>query len=564
MTTEVAKSSQFYIQGLETYELRKAHSLKLREFYYKPEEAERWVKWFERFLTHTQGETVGEPLLLARWQKRVIRKLFGWRRVKDDTRRYKTVFWYIPRKNGKTLLMAGIALGLIAIDGQKRASVYVAAATEKQAGELFGMARDMIKQNEDLSEMFEIVESTNTIVHKESESFLQVLTSTPKGKAGSNPYAGIIDEYQDQPNVKLRNVIRTGMVARKEHLMIYILTAGDDKFKPWFYELQKAKKIRKKIIRNESYLPLIFEADLDRFEWDSMEAAQQANPGFGISVLEENLQELIEDARLSEADKKAYLQYNLNVTTQREARYIKEKDWSKCFEDYTEDDLAGLPCFGGMDLAKVSDLCALGLIFPFYRWEERLRPDGKGMEVVTLVRYKTLGWTWLPEDAIEHGEMEGYPYLDWKAKKFVEVTRGNCTDYGVIRNRIVELGKKFKIQQLGYDPYLATEIVQNLQDDDGFKMVEVRQGSLTMSPAVYRFEHLVLSQEIRHNNHEIMNWHVYNAVVIEEKKNLRSVSKEANEEKIDLLTSQLIALKLAMVAPKPKRSIYEDRGLLSA
>jgi phage terminase large subunit-like protein len=72
-------------------------------FWFDEAAADRAVAFFETCLTHTKGEMAGRPLLLDDWERdRIIRPLFGWKR-NDGTRRYRKVFVFVPRKNGKAL-----------------------------------------------------------------------------------------------------------------------------------------------------------------------------------------------------------------------------------------------------------------------------------------------------------------------------------------------------------------------------------------------------------------------------------------------------------------------------
>jgi phage terminase large subunit-like protein len=95
------------------------------------------VAFFEKLLRHSKGEWSGQAFTLQPWQRdEVIRPLFGWRR-QDGTRRYRTAYIEVPRKNGKSTLSAGIALFLLFADEEKGAEVYSAAADRDQASIVF-------------------------------------------------------------------------------------------------------------------------------------------------------------------------------------------------------------------------------------------------------------------------------------------------------------------------------------------------------------------------------------------------------------------------------------------
>src|SRR5262245_3966389 len=69
--------------------------------WFDPAAAKVVVEFFRTFLRHSKGQWAGEPFTLLTWQaEEVIKPLFGWKRA-DGTRRYRTAYIEIPKKNGK-------------------------------------------------------------------------------------------------------------------------------------------------------------------------------------------------------------------------------------------------------------------------------------------------------------------------------------------------------------------------------------------------------------------------------------------------------------------------------
>jgi phage terminase large subunit-like protein len=85
----------------------------------------------------------------------------------------------------------------------------------------------------------------------------------------------------------------------------------------------------------------------------------------------------------------------------------------------------------------------------------------------------------LPEDTIRDAALEGRRYYeDWAKKGYLTATPGNVVDYDFIRAEINALSKVFKIGEIGYDPYNATQMSNDLLAD-GFNLVKVQQGFLS-------------------------------------------------------------------------------------
>lgn len=73
-----------------------------RGLYWHPAAAQFRIGFYPRFLRHSKGEWSRQPVELAPWQKFVIGSVFGWKRA-DGTRRFRSVYEEIARKNGKAL-----------------------------------------------------------------------------------------------------------------------------------------------------------------------------------------------------------------------------------------------------------------------------------------------------------------------------------------------------------------------------------------------------------------------------------------------------------------------------
>lgn len=518
------------------------------EFYFDAEEAERWVDWFELFLTHVTGHLQGQSIVLEEWQKEeLIRPLFGWRRKDDKTRKYRTAFVFLPRKNTKSTIIAGIGLGMTIIDGEAGARNFASAATEDQAHELFDIAKGMIRQNPELDAICEVLE--DVIQHRETGNTFRCISGSSKGKTGFHVHFAAIDEYHEQPNLKIRQVLKTGTVGRRQPLMVMLTTAGDDKNSVCYREYQYAKKVRDGVIKNDSYFALIYEADEEDDPHDER-TWKAANPGYGTSINPRTFREIHDEAQKSAGEWNTFLQFHLNRWVHSRARYLPLEKWEACQRDFSVEDLKGLVCYGGLDLASIRDLCSLTLVFP--EWARAVGED------ILRPSYRVLNWNWIPEEGAAQRENEGYPYLDWIRNGWIKATPGDVTDYEIIRQDINEIGTWFKLSEIGYDPFKATEIVQKLQDEDGFKMTVTRTGTRTMSPAVDRWEHLVLRQELTHNGNGVLTFAVSNAVAkIDSKKN-KMIDKEREEEKIDPLVAGIIAMARAMVAPAPAPEPYVE------
>jgi len=189
----------------------------MNDFWFDEKAADRAVEFFPRFLRHVKGEWAGKKVELAEWQRdRIIRPLFGWKRP-DGTRKYRTVYVEVGRKNGKSTLASGVGAYLLFCDGEPGAEVYSAAADRDQASIVFDAASQMVEASPELAKRCDIFRKR--IVVPATHSFWQVLSADVPTKHGRNPHAILFDELHTQPNRNLWDVLKTGQGARSQPVL---------------------------------------------------------------------------------------------------------------------------------------------------------------------------------------------------------------------------------------------------------------------------------------------------------------------------------------------------------
>ena len=145
-------------------------------------------------------------------------------------------------------------------DGETGAEVYSAAADRDQAGLVFGVAAQMVRNDPALAEACYIVESHKRIVHKSSGSFYRAISAEAYSKHGFNPSWVIYDELHAAPDRRLFDVLSTSMGARKQPGMLVISTAGYDRHSILYELYQHGKKVLEHPDLDPSFLPILYEA----------------------------------------------------------------------------------------------------------------------------------------------------------------------------------------------------------------------------------------------------------------------------------------------------------------
>ncbi|MFA6711907.1 MAG: terminase TerL endonuclease subunit [Candidatus Caldatribacteriota bacterium] len=495
---------------------------------------------FIKSLKHSKGKWYGKPFNLMPWQEKIIRDIFG--TIKEDgTRQYRTAYIEIPRKNGKTEIAASIALYLLFADGEAGGEIYSAAGDRDQATLVYNAAQSMVKQSPALLKRCKIIDSQKRIVYYATNSFYRVLSAEHSTKHGVNAHGVIFDELHVQPNRELWDTLTTSGGTRTQPLIVAITTAGYDKNSICWEQHDYAIKVRDGIIKDPTFYPVIYAAD-EKDDWEDENVWFKANPALDNFRSLDEMRALYKKAKEVPALQNTFKRLYLNIWTSQETRWLDMDWWNACKGEVDPKELEGKVCYGGLDLSSTDDLSAFLLAFP------------KG-EIV-----KVLPFFFMPSDNIEKRvHRDRVPYDTWVRQGLIYTTPGNVIDYQFIFDKICELAKIYEIKEIAFDPYNALMLNQKLADE-GFKMVEVRQGMKSLSPPTKHLETLILSGKLEHGGNPVLTWMFNNVMIVTDANDNRRIDKEKSREKIDGIQALIMAISRVMVQ-EDKASIYETEKI---
>ena len=517
----------------------------MSEYWYDERAAQVAVNFFEKVLVHVKGEWAGRPFILQEWQREsVIKPLFGWKR-QDGSRRYRTAYIEIPRKNGKSSLAAGIALYLLFADGEYGAEVYSAAADRDQAHIVFDLAKQMAQASPALVKIAEIYK--RSMVYTETMSSYKVLSADAFTKHGLNASGVVVDELHAQPTRDLVDVLETSTGARRQPLTVFITTAGYDRESICWEKHDYADRLLRGVIEDDSYFAYIVAAS-EEDDWLERSIWQKANPGFGVTVKEDYLEEQARKAELVPAYQNTFRRLHLNQWTQQESRWLDMNAWDVCATPVNAKLLEGAECYGGLDLASSSDIASFVLDFPNEKGEDE--------------RHVWLPFFWIPEEnMIERARKDRVPYDAWVRDGLMFATPGNVIDYAFIIRHIEDLGLRYNIREIAFDRWGAFQVSQQLEGL-GFTMVGFGQGFASMSAPTKDLLRLVLDGKLSHGGNKILRWMADNLVVSTDPAGNVKPNKQKSREKIDGIVAGVMALDRA-VRHETSGSVYEERGIVT-
>ncbi|MFF0777084.1 terminase large subunit [Streptomyces sp. NPDC003720] len=521
--------------------------------YFDPAKVDLVVDVFSR-LRHTQGKWAGRPLTLRSWQiAYLIAPTYGWVRKDEDgipRRIIRTQLLDIPRKNAKTTVGGGQAIYLTTADGEPGAQVYALASRKDQARFCFDPVRQLAAQAPDLREHVKALR--DRITHPRSGSYFAVMSSAGDAIHGASPHGAFVDEVHVHRSRDLIDAVQTGTGARSQPLVMFATTADSGTPGTIYAELrERLEQLARGVLVDESFYGVVFGADKEDDPFDP-KTWLKANPGLaaGDSPTMEFMKAEAVTAKQSPANLARFLRLHLGLRTKQETKYLQLEDWDRNASMVAERRLAGRETYGGLDLSATQDLTSLCWLFP---------DDERG-------GFDALWRIWTPEARLEDLDKRTAGAASvWVRQGLLRTTPGNVVDYDFIRAQIQRDLDAFDVRSLGFDPWNASQLTNDLMED-GAPMVKVRQGFATMSPPTKELQRLLLAGTaqkplLRHGGNACVRWQVDNfAVAMDPAGNVKPAKDKAGD-KIDAVASLITALSEAMTREQPVKSAYEDGGL---
>lgn len=525
-------------------------------YVFDEDKALRFFEWMSLF-KHTKGVLRGKNIEPHEIQLFVFGNIYGWVHKETGHRRFRKAYWQVGRKNAKSQSLACVGTYEEAAMGEMMSEVYIGATKTEQAKIVWNEAEAMIANSPDLANRFKV--SYGVIRHPKTRSIFKPLSKEDRKTGdGTNPQCGIIDEYHAHDTDEIYNVIDSGMGARQQPLLMVITTAGNNLNSPCYrIEYSFVAKLLDPDNPTEldSYFAMVNELDkdeegnliddiTDESVWEKANPIVASYPE-GRKFLRERLAE----AKLKPEMMDDYLTKNMNVwINQGENAYMRMEKWALCSkpELFTDEYLRRRTVNIGMDLSKKIDLTAVS--FEFYDPIEDL--------------YVVMSHAFIPEETIqEKSATDGVNYRKWLREGWMTATPGAVVDYRYIQKYIIDMVEKYdwKVNEVCYDEWSAGLISQEMMEE-GYEMVEIRQGIHTLSEPTKNFREEVYRGKVIHDGNPVLTWAIGNAVTRADHNENIMLDKTKSTNRIDPIAATINAHVRTMV--KEVKNPYDDRGLL--
>jgi phage terminase large subunit-like protein len=494
-------------------------------YYFDEETGERPIIFIERFCKQSQG-TLGAPLRLELFQKAFIQTLFGWLLKSTGYRRFRETLFLVGRKNGKSTLLAALALYMLVADYEGAAEIYSVATKKDQARKTLTEAVNMVKQSPELRAI--IKKRRNDIYFPATASTFEALASDSNTLDGLNSHAVIIDELHAIRDRNLYEVMKQSTSSRRQPLVIMITTSGTVRESVFDNLYGLACDIADGKVTEDTFLPVLYELDA-RAEWTDPQAWIKANPGLGTIKQYATLAAFVERAKKNPEDLPGVLCKDFNVPETSASVWLSFED-IKNDATFTMQDVYNTYAIGGCDLSATTDLtCATLLI-------RRSREDDT---VYVLQHY------FIPQKRIdqldEHNSQEA-PYKIWAERELLTICDGARVDYSEVTAWFCQMRDEFKIDAfaVGYDRALAGYWVDEMKAN-GFDMRAVAQGPYTWSQPMREMGAAFADKKVNYNRNPVLVWCLSNTAVKKSGVNNIQPVKVSDRRRIDGAVSLLNA-----------------------
>lgn len=485
--------------------------------------AERPIAFIERFCKHSKGEWAGQPLRLELFQKAFISALFGFVDAKTGYRKYRETLFYVARKNGKSVMLSGLALYMLIADQEAGAEVYSVASKKDQAKIIYEETYNMVRQSPDLLQV--IKKRKSDLYFPLTFSKFQPLGKNSDTLDGLNSSLVIIDELHSIKDRNLYEVMKQSQSARRQPLLVMITTAGtvrecifDDMYK-------YACGVCDGTITDPHFLPIIYELD-SKEEWLDPMKWEKANPGLNRIKKLDDLISKVSRAKQSPRDLTGVLVKDFNVIQSVASTWITFDDAANP-ETFELERFKGYYAIGGADLSRSGDLTAATLLFM----------DKQEKRYVTQMYF-------LPKDNFEQRvKEEKIPYDKWYEAGLLRLCEGNSINYSDVTAWFLEMVEKYDVTPawIYYDPYSAAYWVQEMQSH-GFNMVKCYQGVKTLSLPMQQLGQDLAAKKVNYNANTLLLWCITNTgVKTDVNGNIQPIKATNPKYRIDGLASLLDA-----------------------
>jgi phage terminase large subunit-like protein len=474
---------------------------------------EKVIAFIERYCRVPEGKLVGQPIKLEEFQKRFIREVY------DNPKGTRLGILSIARKNGKSALIAGLALAhIVGPVARLNAQIVSGAQSRDQAALVFNLAWKMVQLSPELTKLVRVVPSGKRLIGLAMNTEYRALAAEGKTAHGLSPVVVILDELGQVrgPHDPFVEALETAQGAYDDGLQLVISTQAPtdaDMLSVWIDTA----------IRNDEPHTVchLYAADEDAGLGEPEQWAK-ANPALGAFRSQVELEQAAEKAARMPSFENSFRNLYLNQRVNMVSAFVSPGVWKA--GNGAPGEFDGV-VYGGLDLSATTDLTALVLTS---------RREG-----LLYVR----PYFWMPMESVHEAvRRDKAPYDVWVREGLLRTTPGKVIDYDFVARDIGEICSGLSIAKIGFDRWRMDRMQQALaRQGVDLPLEEFGQGYKSMSPALDALESDLLQERVRHGGHPVLAMCAANAVAVNDPAGNRKLDKSKATGRIDGLVALAMA-----------------------
>lgn len=493
-------------------------------YYYNTDDAKLRMNIMENCIRLTKSPYYNKPMELMLWQKAFIEAIYSFKMTETDFDRFKKILLLIARKNTKSETCSALGLSELIV-GNEGSDIVCSSNDDNQASITYD-AIDTMRQLIDPNDL-DTKKNQRFIINKANGSKIFKLSDRTRNKEGRNIDFAIVDETHEMKNNVIGKSIEQSQSLKDNPKFINITTEGfvvdgylDD-------ELRKARAViwgEDNGKSAERLLPWLYTQDSEEEIWQNRKSWVKSNPTLGIVKKWDYMDEQIDVAKTSKADRIFVLSKDFNIKQNGVESWLNLEDYDYKAV-YNLEDFRGCVCLGGCDLSETTDLTNAKILL--------MKPNDPHKYIYSHY--------FIPQSKLENNNDEnaGAKYSEWLKKGLLTVSEGNDIDLSLVADWFYKLYKDYNIKlwKCGYDQKFAKDFLTRMdyygwtrKNDD---MVMILQNAETLNNAVKLCEADFQHQLINFNDNDVDKWNLKNASLLVNNKGFCMLVKTEPSKKID-------------------------------
>ena len=470
-------------------------------YIYDTQDALERMNFMENCVRLTKSPFYNKPMVLMLWQKAFVECVYSFKMSETTLRRFKKVIFLIARKNTKSETCS--ALGLTEFFLGNAGSDIVCSSNDDSQASLIYDAIDTMRMLIDPEDL-DTKRNQRYILNKANNSKIFKLSDRTRNKEGRNIDVAFLDESHEMKDNVIAKSVEQSQSLKDEPLFINLTTEGFVVDGYLDEELKKARAIIKGEddgIMAERTLPWLYTQDSESEVWQNRASWVKSNPTLGIVKKWEYLDEQIDIAKNSKADRIFVLCKDFNIKQNSAQSWLNIEDYDYKAV-YNLEDFRGSICLGAVDLSETTDLtCAKVLL---------MKPNDSTKYIYS--KY------FIPESKLDSSDDRnaGAKYKEWAEAGLITITEGNDIDLSKVADWFYSLYTNYNIKlwKCGYDQKFAKEFLNRMdyygwvKGDD---VVMILQNAQTLSNAIKLLEADFTHQLVNYNDNPVDKWCLKNA-----------------------------------------------------